>query len=260
MRRRRLIILTLSLLMLVFSAGILVHYVAETMQSQQEVKGLIDTIHQVKTTESVILVGQGEFKEPTVLPQYESLSLKNPDLIGWISIEDTPINYPVMYTPEQKDYYLHRNFDGDYEYTGLPFLDEQCQVIPRSTNLIIYGHNMKNTTMFSTLIKYEDQEYFEKHPTIQFDTIYEQGTYQIISAFRSQVYRKSDRVFKFYQFIHAVNEQEFANFCMNIKELSLYDTKQDANYGDELLTLVTCSYHTENGRFVIVAKRIEPAS
>lgn len=194
--------------------------------------------------------------EKQILPQYQILYDENPDLIGWIKIEGTPLDYPVMQNKDDNEYYLHRDFYGEYEYSGLPFLDLKCNFEQPSTNLIIYGHNMKSDAMFSCLTRYTDKEYFLEHPVIRFDTIYEEGEYEIIAVVLSQVYRKSDDVFKFYQFTQADTEAEFEDYIRNMKKLSLYDTGVDASFGDRLITLVTCNYHTKNGRLAVLAKRL----
>jgi sortase B len=121
---------------------------------------------------------------------------------------------------------------------------------------MIYGHNMKSESMFSCLTKYTKEEYYKAHPVIRFDTIYEEAEYQIVAVVLSKVYKKTEDVFKFYQFYQADSEEEFNDYILNMKQLSLYDTGIDAFYGDSLLTLVTCSYHTENGRIALLAKKI----
>ncbi|MEL7608342.1 MAG: class B sortase [Bacillota bacterium] len=109
--------------------------------------------------------------------------------------------------------------------------------------------------MFGDLGKYEDSSYFQEHPVIRFDTLYERGEYEIVAVFLSQVYRKSDDVFKYYQFLEADTQVEFDAFVSNINALSLYDTGVDAKFGDTFITLSTCAYHTENGRLVVIARK-----
>ena len=124
-----------------------------------------------------------------------------------------------------------------------------------STNMIMYGHNMKNGTMFTSLMNYKNQEYFKQHPTIRFTTTTSDDIYEIISAFESKIYSDSEDVFKYYNFINADNEKEFNDYITNIKRLSLYNIEKTAKYGDELITLSTCAYHAKDGRFVVVAKK-----
>lgn len=212
------------------------------------------------TTPEENMAGESESVEETPADnsaRFAALYERNPDFIGWLSILDTAINYPVMYRPDNPEYYLNYDFDGGKSSSGVPFFGEGCDLT--SDNIIIYGHNMKNGTMFSELTNYSDESYFEMHPYITFDTLEENGTYAVIAAFREQVhYQDETGVFRYYDYGGDLTEEQFNDFIANIMELSLYDTGLTAEYGDRLLTLSTCAYHTGNGRFVVVAKRIDP--
>lgn len=192
---------------------------------------------------------------PDILPEYEKIHQKNQKLIGWIKIDDTIIDYPVMQTVNN-EYYLDHNFNQEEDRNGCIFMDYQCDVVDGCDNIILYGHHMKSGKMFGTLNKYSKESYYEEHPTIQFDTIYEKGTYQVMYVFRSKVYSEEDVTFKYYQFINAASEMEFNSYLNEMAALSLYDTGVTAGYGDKLLTLSTCDYQEKKGRFVVVAKKI----
>jgi sortase B len=194
--------------------------------------------------------------ELTVLSEYETLYNKNKKLIGWLKIDDTNIDYPVMQTTDN-EYYLEHNLNQEYDKNGSIFMDKDCDVLKPSTNLILYGHHMKSGQMFGELDKYQNKSYAEKHPYISFDTIYEHGTYQVMYVFRSKVYSEEDVNFKYYQFIDALSETEFDSNMQEMAAMSLYDTGVTAQYGDRLLTLSTCDYQEKNGRFVVVAKKID---
>lgn len=194
--------------------------------------------------------------EPIILPQFLELYEENPDLIGWIKIDGTKVDYPVMQTKQDGEFYLRRNFKKEKDQSGLPFLDYRSDIQIPSTNFIIYGHNMDNGTMFRDLLRYKRKEYYEEHPVIKFDTIYQQGEYEIVAVFLSKIYKVGDDVFKYYQFIQADTKEEFDSFISNIKEIALYDTGVNVEYGEQLITLSTCEYSTENGRLAIVAKKI----
>lgn len=195
-------------------------------------------------------------KMPDVLDEYKTLYEKNKKLIGWLKIDDTIIDYPVMQTGDN-EYYLDHNFNQEYDKNGSLFLDYNCNIYPRSTNLIIYGHHMKSGQMFGQLQKYAKESYGEKHSIIRFDSIYEEAEYQVMYVFRSQVYNEDEFVFKYYQFIDANSEEEFNSYMEEMAGLSLYDTGVTASYGDSLLTLSTCDNSQTDGRFVVVAKRIK---
>lgn len=194
--------------------------------------------------------------ELTVLPEYQTLYNKNKKLIGWLKIDDTIIDYPVMQTANN-EYYLDHNFNQEYDKNGSLFMDAACDVVHRNTNLIIYGHHMKSGKMFGNLNSYSSKEYCEKHSTIRFDTIYEKGLYQVMYVFRSRIYNEDEVVFKYYQFFDAASEKEFQSNMQEMAALSLYDTGVTASFGDELLTLSTCDSSEPDGRFVVVAKRIQ---
>lgn len=193
---------------------------------------------------------------PEVLYKYEDLYNQNKSLIGWVKIADTVIDYPVMQTVNN-EYYLDHNFNQEYDKNGSIFLDASCSVYPRSTNLIIYGHHMKSGKMFGSLQKYQNESYYKEHKYIQFDTIYEEGTYEVMFVFRDKVYSQEDVNFKYYEFIDANSEEEFNSYMDEMAAISYYDTGVVAQYGDQLLTLSTCDYQQSNGRFVVVARRIE---
>lgn len=192
---------------------------------------------------------------PDILPEYQTLYSLNKRLIGWVKIDDTYIDYPVLQTVNN-DYYLNHNFDQEEDKNGSIFLDKDCSIYPRSTNLILYGHHMRSGRMFGQLNKYSSEKFYEEHKYIQFDTIYEKGTYEVMYVFRSKIYEESEIVFKYYQFTDAVSETEFESNMKQMADMSLYDTGVSAEYGDELLTLSTCDYYTSDGRFVVVAKKI----
>lgn len=188
---------------------------------------------------------------------YRDSFLANEDMAGWLQIPGTVIDYPVMWTPQDENHYLYRDFDGSENKNGCLILDTDSSVNPLTTNLIIHGHNMRSGAMFGNLTDYEDENYYKEHKQITLYTEECQRNYEVIAVFRSQVFKKTDSVFKFYKFFQADTEEEFDDFYQNIKAMSLYDTGVTAQYGDHFITLSTCVYHVEQGRFVVVAKEIE---
>lgn len=187
-----------------------------------------------------------------ILPQFQDLAAQNPDLAGWLTVGGTRIDYPVMYSPDEPERYLHANFEKQYSFAGLPFIDAAGQV--DSGNRVIYAHNMLDGSMFRGLFRYEQKNYWEKHPTFTFSTLYEEKEYEIMSVFYDKVYRKTDTNFKFYQFFDTSDADHFARAMEHFQEKQLYDTGVTAQPGDKLITLVTCAYQTDNGRFVVVAR------
>ena len=188
--------------------------------------------------------------------QVKSLQQENSDVVGFLEIENTNISYPVV-QENDNEYYMTHNYKKEKSKNGAIFLDKDNDWNIQSNNYLIYGHNLNNGTMFQELLKYANESYYKGHPTISFTTADEEGVYDIISVFRSKVYYTSDNVFKYYFFINPKTKEEYNDYIKNIKENSLYNIEQTADYGTQLITLSTCSYHVKDGRFVIVGAKKE---
>lgn len=219
--------------------------------------GLAETVSQMKDGESLTETKQNnETEADTQFNGYADLYQQNPDMVGWITVPDTKINYPVVQTPDEPNYYLHRDFDGENAACGCPYVQENCDVNKPSDNLIIYGHNMKNGTMFGELDKFKNKDFWSEHKTLSFNTLIENRTYEIVSVFKTLADSEKPDAFPYYRFVEAENEAVFDTFIAESKKLALYDTGVDAVYGDKLLTLSTCEYSQANGRLVLVAKQV----
>lgn len=251
----------------------LISYFMESKKSEDTVDGLKGMV--VEDDEEVDLDGEYEevviatetdagveevkyidFDGTLVQKKYARLYKYNNDFIGWIKIEDTDIDYPVMQSMYAEEYYIYRDYDKQSSSAGTLFIDTSCDV-RSSDNVIIYGHNMHTGKMFHDLLEYEDEEFYKEHKTFTFNTIYGDGTYEVIAAFRTRIYEVEYTGFKYYQFFDAASEEEFMNYVKNCNSMTPYTIETDVEYGDKLLTLSTCAYHTTNGRFVVVAKKIE---
>ena len=184
---------------------------------------------------------------------YSTIFDKNEDMVAWIKIEGTTIDYPVMQTKDKPNYYLYRNFYKEYSSYGTPYVFENCDIL-NSDNITIYAHNMDDKNMFGELVKYKESDFYSNHKTIQFATKEENCNYEIIAVFKTKVYNQN--CFKYYQFVKAKDKGEFDTFINKCKELSFYDTEVSAEYGDKLITLSTCEYSGKNSRLVIVAKKL----
>ena len=191
------------------------------------------------------------------LAEYYELYQQNNDMVGWIKVEDTNINYPVMQSIDEPNFYLKHKFDKTYSAYGCPYVQENCDVQKPSDNIIIYGHHMNDGSMFTGLMKFTDKDFWENHKTIEFDTLTDRNQYEVIAVFKTVVYTDSEDSFKYYEFTDAENEEEFNEYFAKCKELSLYDTGVTAEYGDKLISLSTCEYSHSNGRLVVVAKRVD---
>lgn len=181
----------------------------------------------------------------------QKLYEQNNDTVGWVKIEDTNIDYPVMQTKDNPNYYLRKNFYKEYSISGTPYISEQCD-ITNSENLIIYGHNIKGNKMFADLEKYKQKEFYNDHKIIKFYTLNEFAEYEIIAVFKTNV----DTGFKYYKFCDLKDKNTFEMFINKCFELSIYKISANVNYGDKFITLSTCEYSQNNGRLVVVAKKI----
>lgn len=192
--------------------------------------------------------------EPTILPEYLPFYHMNNDMVGWITIPDSKVNYPVLQTPDRPDYYLKRNFYKQGSDWGAIYAREVCDINKPSDNITLYGHHMKDGSMFASLNKYWDWNYWNDHQTFIFDTLYERHTYQIFAVFKTSA--NEGQGYPYHRFTDAADEAEFNDFVSNVKKLSFFNTGITPKYGDKLITLSTCEYTLSNGRFVVCAIRI----
>lgn len=261
---RKILIVILSII-LIFSLSKIIYISSKNAEEDNEFKDLIEKVQvteiaketeveEIKIDESIEETQEDlEAKQREIearLAKYQELYKENSDLFGWIKIDDTPIDYPVMFTPNDPEYYLHRSFKKKNTYSGCIFVDAACK--DECNNYLLHGHHMKNGTMFAGLMKYKEKSYWESHPVIKFDTLTEANEYEIVAAFESKVYKVTDEVFKYYNYTNIDSEERFDEYIEGINKLRLYDTGVGVEYGDEFITLSTCAYHTQDGRFVVV--------
>lgn len=195
--------------------------------------------------------------EEDLLGAYQALAAQNPDMVGWLRVEETPINYPVMHTPKNPEYYLRRGFDKQYAISGSVFMDGRDAVDESGTVQVLYGHNMKNDTMFSAVAKYLDNNFWSMHPSFSFDTLTERRTYEVFAVFHVDASVGNEAALLCYFFDGTQSQNEWDGFLSYIKEYSKgYDESRMPAMGDSLLTLSTCDNITENGRIAVMAKRV----
>lgn len=225
---------------------------SEIWQKQQEQNAFEELAQQVVVEET-----QQEFEDVDIeqlkLERYAQLKETNPHFVGWIRIDGTKVNYPVVHTPSDPEYYLRRAFDGSYSISGTPFLGEGCDV--NSTNVLIYGHRMNNDTMFTALLDYTDKAFWEEHREIQFDTTEKLQTYEVVSAFYISInFEEEANPFHWYSYCGDISGADYQYYINEIKARAYYDTGIEISEGDKLITLTTCAYNDEEQRFVVVAK------
>ena len=187
--------------------------------------------------------------------KFAALKDQNSDFIGWISIEGTSLDFPVMYAPDNKDYYLKHDFKHQYSDYGVPYLDEKTTIgaNAQSNNLIVYGHNMKTGTIFGCLTEYKKAAYYQEHPIIEFDTLYGDAQYEVFAAFAIEVVQ--DTSFVYNQYVDT-DEDAYNAYVDEVIRRSDVNSGIRPDYGEQLLTLSTCEYSSANGRYVVVARRV----
>lgn len=202
---------------------------------------------------SKYVIADNDFKNVTQQTNREIPKLQelNGDGFGWLRVEDTRIDYPVMYTPDDPEYYLHRNVNKEYSAAGTLFIGEGSDALnPETNSIIIYGHHMRDGSMFGQLEKFADQDWAESH-----DIYYTQSdgkhTYHVIGAWHEDLSHSG--YYRYWDNVGVLSEEQFNDYVSNVAQRSPYSTKYSAEYGDKLITLSTCSYGTSEERFVVVA-------
>lgn len=228
-------------------------------QTYENLSSLVSSELEHENDEVIDLEGnvEHEYNGPTSYEKYLPIYEQNDDFIAWVKIGGTKIDYPVMQTVDDPNFYLKHAFDKSYSDYGVPYIQENC-LIDKCDNIVVYGHNMNNGSMFADLCKYENEEFYKEHKYIQFDTLLDYGRYEVVAVFKTVAY--SDDGFKFFRFVNAEDEADFNEYIETCKSLHLYETGVDAEYGDRLLTLSTCEYSQTDGRIVVVAKLIDNLS
>jgi len=220
--------------------------------AQTETTEATETTEVPETTEETTV--PTEPTEPGILPGYKEIYEMNNDVVGWIKMEGTKMDYPVMQTPSNPNYYLYRDFDKKESKRGSIYAKEDCDINTPSDNITIFGHNMQDGSMFACLGNYTSKKAWENNSLIFFDTLTEYHTYKIFAVFKTSA--NLGQGFRYHTFVDAANEQEFDEFVSTCKHLSFYDTGITPVYGDKLICLSTCEYTLDNGRLVVAAVRI----
>ncbi|MFI3238737.1 MAG: class B sortase [Lachnospiraceae bacterium] len=251
----------LLVLILAISIFALIRIVSQSQSENQQFEILQNQIYladesqEAINTVSRIVVESETQKSPTMLSKYAELYKLNSDIVGWIKIENTNINYPVMQTVDDEEFYLNRDFTKEYSLSGTPFLSADSTLEDSCGQLIIYGHNMKNDTMFSDLLLYKSQDFWEENKIIDLDTLYMEQSYEIFAVFSVDV-QVDNGHFPFYHYTDFDSVEEFECFIEEILSLAFYSTDSTPSYDDSLLTLITCDGYIGSGRFVVMAKLV----
>lgn len=252
-------LIALFLLIAAISGGICSHQLSEAREAADSFRDLqamivlpTESNPSAQSVEPAETVDSGITETNDPFEKYQALYEQNEDFVGWIAIDGTEINYPVMQSVDRPDFYLKHGFDRQYSRHGVPYLSESC-TLGQSSNLVIYGHNMKDGSMFHDLLRYTERDFWQAHRVIELDTVEGVYRYEVVLAFR---FDTNNDTFQYWKYTD-MDEADFAEYVKQCQQRQLYDTGISASYGDELLTLSTCEYTYKNGRFVVVAKRIK---
>jgi len=212
----------------------------------------------------------GDYEIPKDFPKdyqkkFGALYAVNRDVVGFLSVPDTQMAYPVVQGPDN-EFYLRKNFKQEYSEYGVPFLDYRVDVKKPSDNLVIYGHNMKDNQIFGELMNYNIYAknvgkdaalaYFKAHPIIDFSTVYQDNSYAIFAIIITNAYENQGHVFDYHNFIDAASDADLLNYAYQLQIRSIIDTGVEIEPGDKLLTLSTCTYEFSDARFVVVARQL----
>ena len=285
--KKRLLEIAEVLLIVILCASFAYIFVNKVLdiRSERSLKKLQDSVHAVRNIDRGITIhrdkddpeeepdegtagisgDQSESNETTLLTDrdidysavaavYKDIHDENNDFAGWLLIDGTTIDYPVMQGPDN-EFYLSHNLQKTYDKYGMLVLDVKSDRSKSSPHLIIYGHNVHNGDLFGELINYKDEKYYEYHPEIIFDDVLESSTYRIFAVLRTSVEeaQESEKLFTTYFY---EDEDSFKDMLSWVKERALYDMDYEPSYGDEIISLVTCEYTKENGRFVVMAAKV----
>ena len=258
------VILIVSIIVFLGSGGYLIYkYLGEPYLEQRELASYKSDYKSEEPSTAEGGVWNNEEKkedeqrlEDGTLASFKSIRELNSDVVGWINIPNTLIDYPVVQAKDNS-YYLSHNVNKNRSQSGCPFLDYRNSVKPDSTtrNFIIYGHHRRNGTMFSQLKNYNDPKFYKENPVLRFDTIYERSEWIIFSNFRATTLWSTGKPFNYIQ-TEFKNDEEFLKFVGEIKKRSLITTPVDVKADDRILLLSTCSYEKGGWRMIIAARRV----
>lgn len=253
---------------LAMSLSCIIFYIKERNDAKV-IKPVISESPIIQETDTDVLLEQPTFNQPKeseepiektedpieMISGYDELLNINPDFIGWIEIEDTQVNNPIVYPSQGNNYYLKHSFYNELNSRGTIFIQENTSFDDHAT--ILYGHYMKDGTMFGELKKFTDEDFFNNHQYITITNLYEEKTYEVISVFKDYVHTTDDTSFKFYKYYGNPDEEEFNRMVDFITDNSIHSRNlNELSMDDYIIQLVTCSYHTTNGRLSVVLREV----
>ena len=208
-------------------------------------------LEQLSPTPESSAAAQDEDSPPQIFPEAQELLGQNADLVGMVGFGDM-----TLYVCQSEDnyYYASHRFDGSEDKAGMIYMDYRCSILPTSDNIVLYGHNMRDGSRFGTLNRFESVDYLLENPIVRFASLYEVNDYHPIAVFYTSADESSAEYFDFAR-IHFSDEADFDRYISAVKAKSLYYIPTAAQYGDQLLTLATCSSELDRGRLVVLCRK-----
>lgn len=255
------VIFYISLVVLLICVFLIGKQIYETVSTMHETNVLKDIFYSTeKETDGPSDISTDSDTSDN-MSDFDKLLEINKETIGWLKIPGTNIDTVVLQHPDDSDgsyYYLDHDFYNNYSKAGSLFLDRRNTISGKdsSDNMIIYGHNMSDGTMFSQLLKYKDISFLQKNPIINFNTICGNFDYKIIGCFVTNVRSDQGEVFSYNNMLNFSNEQKYKDFIDEVNARTYFSTGIETEYGDKFLTLSTCTYEFEDARFVVIARQV----
>lgn len=261
-KQARRIVLIMAIAVLAVALFFIGAVVMKYVKGANELKRAKDLYDPASTPSNDIWVTPDEVKDGSGVTQdFQELYKVNEDVIGWINIPDTKMDSPVV-LGDDNVYYLDKTIEHRNNPFGVPFADYRSVIIDdfQSTNVTIYGHAAKDGSYFAPVKEYKDVEFYKKHPTLVFNTLYGKGEYKVIGMFMEDVRASNPKRFAYHLAID-MNEEELMDYVDNVTKRSYFTTDVDVQAGDHLVTLSTCDTEIDSStstpyRVVLVARKI----
>lgn len=252
MKRRSILVILLVLFLAVFVfSGVNVWLVIKEYRQADAVYEQVQNEY-VVTPPAVQMPSQDEpiptVESSGIAIDFDKLTAANGDVVGWLYCADTPINYPVVQAADNERY-LHAGLDGAYLRSGTLFVDYRNGAVGEDRQYVLYGHSMKNKTMFGSLLGYKKQEYYDQHPILYYIT--PDAEYRV-DLFAGCVMKAHDILYK-----PNPDTEEWAGYFDDVLERSTFTTDVSVSSEDSIITLSTCSYEFDNARYVVYGKLVK---
>ena len=241
----RIALIVLLLLIFSFSLYQIISTICHYSESEESYKDIVANVVTIKDADDINEQEGEKIEQAPIAVDFNALLSQNKDVVGWLYCENTPVNYPIVQS-DDNDYYLRRMLNGKYNIAGTVFMDYRCHSDYSSLNTIIYGHNMKNDSMFGTFTDYKSQEYYDEHPIIWLLTPEVNYKIELMAGYVTP--SDSDAYSEF------VSQEELYEYIQEAKKKSTFFSPLTCSSEDRIVTLSTCSYEYDAARYVLVGK------